>query len=469
MTNGPIFTSFQSLQTFRFARSEQPVQGDTPEPKSVVRAEATQSTTLTISTLQRQEDPTYSASKGSGVSVPAVADSEALTGPANTILGFLAGRLNLDALEGATEEQLASRLSAGLEGFVSGYSDAYKQLDEMGFLYEEVEVAIEQTFTDMLDGIDALAESLGVASPVTDALRASQTERRDSFEADVPSDPTAASEAVLAASKNQAPVFAQAPQSLLSSALSAEAALPNKAEIDNLNALLDATTINYQTEERRSFSFSLTTQDGDTVSIRAASASESVLAGQRVRYGDAAAAASAGSVSVSSGFYIDVAGDLDDAELFAIEDVLAQVRDVSDLFFSGDIESAFNAAVELGFDAEEIAEFSLSLRSQSTTRVQETYEQIRDVDTLEKSGVNGVEGLTPQNEKYLVLARFVQALEDMRVDFKRYGIEGFTALPKIEAKDGADVEGSKAEQVGVVQNIASALEAIALRRADTPS
>ncbi len=365
------------------------------------------------------------------------------TDAANTILNFIAGRLRADVAEGASDEDLATRLEAGLDGFVSGYRDAYEQIAGMDFLNGDVEDAIEQTYSDVLAGVDDLAEAFAVESPVSSELRDAQTSRRDAFNT-----------ADVEAPKASEPRRSDNDNGVAKVGSTTPPPAPNAPS--NLGQLLEATSFDYRSAESRSFSFSLKTQDGDTVVIRAASASSSVLQGQSARYGGSEANAVAGSFRAASGFYLDIRGEIDEGELYAIEDLLAQIKEVSDVFFAGDVQKAYEYALEVGFDSEEIAMFSLNLRYQSTTQVQETYEQYRKPTLVDMVGSKAV---SLEEARYNVLARFIEALEDMRVQADKLGLSGFAQLAEPAA-------GEKTEATGLLQTLLTRLEELGQRGAD---
>jgi hypothetical protein len=112
--------------------------------------------------------------------------------------------------------------------------------------------------------------------------------------------------------------------------------------------------------------FVLNTREGDQILIRMSDI-------QKLGY-DKNTSGESLDVIRSSGFEFSVNGDLNDEELQAINDVLAQVGNISSLFFSDHFEEAFSSALSLGFDSSQIASFSLDL---SKLQVQEvrTYEQ----------------------------------------------------------------------------------------------
>lgn len=93
------------------------------------------------------------------------------------------------------------------------------------------------------------------------------------------------------------------------------------------------------------------------------------------------------------GIEIAVSGSLEEDELFAINDLVEQITNVADEFFNGDIVNAFEQALELGFDQQELATFSVQLtRGQSVSSVQayenvQNYNENASTDTSEQRPV----------------------------------------------------------------------------------
>lgn len=75
---------------------------------------------------------------------------------ASNILGFIERRLMMDVADGASEEQLQSRLDAGLTGFKKGFAEAEAQLSALSMLSPAVSTDIQDTFDRVLKGIDDL-------------------------------------------------------------------------------------------------------------------------------------------------------------------------------------------------------------------------------------------------------------------------------------------------------------------------
>ncbi len=100
-------------------------------------------------------------------------------------------------------------------------------------------------------------------------------------------------------------------------------------------------------------SLDITTQEGDRVQIRFRA---------REQVGPESASADTKVFSMGSGkVQLEVKGNLNADELEAIEDLVADVDAIAKEFFQGDIQKAFAAANQLGFDSEQIANFALKL------------------------------------------------------------------------------------------------------------
>lgn len=244
---------------------------------------------------------------------------------AGNILLFIENRLLADAADGASKEQLQSRLEAGLQGFLQGFGEARSQLQDMGLLTEELDAEIGQTYEKVLKGLSALAETLELDDS---AIREAQTNGPNGGEATPAEDPG--------------------------------------LELDS-PAAIDPTSIEGLVKARRSFEFTVLTREGDQVTIRA---------GSQYAAGAWANAGGVGAAS-SSRQWLDftVQGDLNADELAAINDLLGQVNDLSDQFYAGDFDGAFEAALALNFDADDIAGFALDLRQSLVQKVQKTYGQ----------------------------------------------------------------------------------------------
>ncbi|TRY31506.1 DUF5610 domain-containing protein [Aliiglaciecola sp. M165] len=115
-------------------------------------------------------------------------------------------------------------------------------------------------------------------------------------------------------------------------------------------------------------------------------------------------------------FSFSVNGELDEAELASIGQLVSDANDLANTFFSGDIETAFNQALELGFDEQELSGFALQLTRQEQVEVVKTYESVSLYDEQNDSAnvsAKPVERVSEYLEKMLnVLEQSQQKLAD---------------------------------------------------------
>lgn len=278
------------------------------------------------------------------------ASSQATKGTAaSVILGFIENRLQKDQQEGASISDLASRIQAGLEGFQKGFNEAKEQLQAMGLMAGDVSETVDQIYDEVMGGIEQLKEKyLGV--PAT---------------AEPAPDPVSEDAMVLQG-------FQQ-----------------------------------YSYQQQNTFSFTLTTKDGDVVEVRA-NAAESFSASAVTQYGYSETAQSmsqslSGTYSNAQQFSLEISGELDDDELTAINDLLGQVNDLASEFFAGDVQQAFESAKGIGYNSEEIAGFALNLTRTEITRVTSAYQQFNPGEST--AGIPLAQSLMP-------LGQFTQNLLD---------------------------------------------------------
>lgn len=253
--------------------------------------------------------------------------SDSAVTASSNILKFIEAQLLRDLEDGATTEELESRIAAGLEGFEKGFSEAAQQLEDMGLLSDEMSAEIGGTKTLVLAGIEELkSRFLGESNGPSTAEEAS----------------------------------APAPDESLGSLSSASA------------------YERYDSAQKNSFQFSLTTADGDKVSIDASSMRASVTQ-QYASYipGVETLLQYSEAQSENHQFSFSVDGELDEGELAAINDLLSQVNDLADTFFSGDLQGAFEQAMDVGYDSSEISAFALNLSQTSVQRVTQVYEGVQ--------------------------------------------------------------------------------------------
>lgn len=322
---------------------------------------------------------------------------------AATVLAFIEQRLTVDNADGIATEGLQARLGAGLEGFLQGYNEAVEQLREMGLYEGEVQIAVEQMFNQVLSGFAELADQYGLENPAA-ALQA--------FDLTVVPD----AEAVASVSDGVRLTPTDYVADMIDSVSSHQ-------EAEKLQTLLQPTTDFYtnvandkEASEARLYTFELRTHDGDVVNVRSYADKGARVHGGRDTDGSTRQVDKAG----MEDFSFSVEGNLDVDELRAINGLLAQINDVADTFFNGDVYDAFNKALDVGYDSEEIARFSLSLTQTGYRRVENAYGSVAKPDIGRSA--KGAERAAEQN-RVGQLGNFMHQLEQLQQRAKPFGFK----------------------------------------------
>ena len=160
-------------------------------------------------------------------------------------------------------------------------------------------------------------------------------------------------------------------------------------------------SLSAQYAQLQSGGLKITTKDGDEVEISFGqsrqyqySASERITSSANSN-GDANAPATPESdvvarrslnvqLSEYRGISFSVQGELDDDELGAISDLVKQITDVSKSFFKGDLDTALDKALDLGYDEKELAGFALKLNSREVVSEKiSAYKEVSDGNSSE--------------------------------------------------------------------------------------
>ncbi|MFI8747858.1 DUF5610 domain-containing protein [Pseudomonas sp. NPDC077186] len=229
---------------------------------------------------------------------------------AGRILGFIEQRLQSEAAAGADPAKLEKLLGQAREGVEKGFAEARKILDGMGVLAGKVAGDIDDTYQRIQDGLGDLDRRFGAAAPASGSL-----------------------------------------------------ALAGYSE--RFSALAET------------FDLAVTTRDGDRLRISVAQASaswsQSSFAAASNGSGTAVTASSqSGSLQIG-GWQVSVEGELDADEVKALEKLFSQVQELSNQFYAGDLGGAFDRAMALEMDGEQLASMSLRLTQTSVRQATDAY------------------------------------------------------------------------------------------------
>jgi hypothetical protein len=230
---------------------------------------------------------------------------------AGRILGFIEQRLQSEAAAGADPAKLDKLLSQARDGVEKGFAEARKILDGMGVLKGQVASDIDDTYKRIQDGFGDFDKRFGSAAP-------------------------GASDKVAVAGYSE-----------------------------RFSALAET------------FDLSVTTRDGDRLRISVAQASASWSQSSFAASSDGKSTTVVGTSQSGSmrigGWQVDVEGELDDDEIKALEKLFSQVQDLSDKFYAGDLAGAFDRAMALDMDGEQLASMSLRLTQTSVRQATDAY------------------------------------------------------------------------------------------------
>ncbi len=244
---------------------------------------------------------------------------------AKNVLSFVDKALQKAKSNGADNDMLSGMLAKARQGVEDGFAQARDELDQMGQLNDDLALGIDKSYGAITEGLDKIEQNMFGAP----------------------------------------------------------------GEVQGLSSAMVGAAYQASYSYERSSALSITTNDGDKVTINFAEA----MAYQR---SEAAAVYGAGdgegngavgaSYQMSEsrfhgvGFSFSVEGDLDEDEKAAIADLVKNVGKLADEFFNGDLDKAFEQAMELGFDESELSGFALNMSRVETVSVAAAYQQVAQFD-----------------------------------------------------------------------------------------
>lgn len=259
--------------------------------------------------------------------------------PQQTLANRLAERLGLDkgSLSGKASDFAPAKVAERILGFIGGRLESQKaagaDTTELQKLYDQAVKGVEQGFAEarkILDGMGVLSGSIAADIDQTyDLIQQGLTDMA---------------------------------QRLLPSAAESGPSLPTAGQ------RLEARS--------QSFDLTVTTREGDRLSISIAQASVS-LSGSQTSTGGAGATSSQLQIGA---WQVEIEGDLNDQERQALEGLLGQVQDLAGQFYAGDYAGAFDRALALDLDGTQLASMSLNLTQTSIRQVNETYGRVAGQD-----------------------------------------------------------------------------------------
>lgn len=330
---------------------------------------------------------------------------------ADNVLAFIDKRLETMVRDGASDEELQNILDLAEKGVAKGIGEAKEILNGMGSMMGEIEQGIEQANGLLADGIAQRRENLlkGETTPsevVTPSDEGEQIVEQNSEpkEASVVTSKQGASSGSTESESNQVAEPPKFPHYV-----------PNLGSNFNTSLNTDTSYGRYEYYAlERSFDMQIRTKDGDVVTLalgyQQSSESRFGMVSQQVGGSSASAAAYDAYNSEASQLMFTVNGELDEDELAAIDHLMMQVNKMADEFYSGDVEKAFQSALELDFDSSELSSFALNLKQTEVYQVAETYRRVEGAGVDQSQSSQAAEGKESLQELFSPLANYVNGL-----------------------------------------------------------
>ena len=245
---------------------------------------------------------------------------------AGRILGFIEQRLQSEQAAGADPSKLQGLLEQARSGVEKGFAEARKILDGMGVLQGKVASDIDDTYQKIQDGFSDLDKRFNPDAALVEGST-SIAAYRERFAA-----------------------------------------------------------------QAETFDMEVTTRDGDRLRISIAQASASwsqsgVLASSNGSGSSVLASSQSGSLQIGA-WQVSVEGELDDEERAALEKLFGQVQDLSNKFYAGDLSGAFDRAMALDMDSEQLASISLRLTQTTVRQATDAYSAVAQDGGQAASAVN---------------------------------------------------------------------------------
>ena len=245
---------------------------------------------------------------------------------AGRILGFIEQRLQSEQAAGADPSKLKGLLEQARSGVEKGFAEARKILDGMGVLQGKVASDIDDTYQKIQDGFSDLDKRFNPDAALVEGST-------------------------------------------------------------NIAAYSERFAAQAET-----FDMEVTTRDGDRLRISIAQASANwsqsgVVASSNGNGSSVVASSQSGSLQIGA-WQVSVEGELDDEERAALEKLFGQVQDLSNKFYAGDLSGAFDRAMALEMDGEQLASMSLRLTQTTVRQATDAYSAVAQDGGQAASAVN---------------------------------------------------------------------------------
>lgn len=277
---------------------------------------------------------------------------------AKNVLNFVGGAIKAAKMNGGDEDELNSMFEQATSGVLKGVEMARKDL--AGFMSDEIDDGINKSLDLIRNGIDKLRDEIfgngekvseGAAVAISNSAVYSKSE---SGEIEI----TTRDGDVVKIS------FEDAQRLELNQQLVASATIPQQEQ--NAASSDDSEPNSNQTADQQSAQ-SNNNQASEPSGGNGESNTNEPPVTTTIQYQESL------SFFQQSGLNFSVEGELDEDEKQAIADLVGNVKDLAESFFADDVESAFNKALELGFDEQELSGYALQFNKTESLQIAQSY------------------------------------------------------------------------------------------------
>ncbi len=293
---------------------------------------------------------------------------------AKNVLRFVGGVISGAAKSGADEETLTSLFEQARSGVAKGIKLAEKDL--AGFLNPEISEGISRS-ADLIEvGIQRLQDEIFGKNDQTSEQSTENTRVNRTFESVAFDQQQSASLNITTKDGDQVSILFSSAQSVsFNQQVTPEQRQKNEADTDiESNDVLPPAA--EQTDELPPINLVASTNPTQAPTEDSANDSQ----GAELPQTNSITINQQATLYEERNFSFSVNGELDEAELESIGQLVSDAKDLANTFFNGDVKAAFNQAVELGFDDQEITSFALQLSRQEKVEVVKAYESVSHYD-----------------------------------------------------------------------------------------
>jgi len=183
-------------------------------------------------------------------------------------------------------------------------------------------------------------------------------------------------------------------------------------------------SISSQFKQSSEASIEIVTQDGDRVSLTYSALLQSSARESFSQDAQNAAYSAQYSSSSSIAIQYKVEGELDAGEQKAIKNLMTEIGNISGQFFKGDVQAAFNSALELGFDSSELKTLAVDLQQSTQVKYVESYRQTEQLSNPVNAATNKDTNASNPAPAIDVLSQLEQLLSRLEEDASLKNAEG---------------------------------------------